>query len=85
MRDDPVSQYIRQKKNLPDNWRVYEMAAAKNFTATRFTGALVRPVDPVFEPHIGRDFDWIRPLQCKAQLTLSEAEYELIYREATHD
>lgn len=82
MKDTPISKYMREKRSLPDNWRVYQIEAVENCTKVKLTGYLVRPADPAFEPHLGRDFDWIKPLQGKAQMTITEEEYARIYDEA---
>ena len=82
MRDDPCSAYVRAKKSLPDNWRVYQWQAIKSggdYTKIRLTGALVRPASPEFEPHLRRDFDWIKPITGKAQFTMTQAEYAALY------
>jgi hypothetical protein len=79
MRDDPCSAYVRAKRGLPDNWRVYQLEAVENFTKVRLIGSLVRPASPEFEPHLRRDFDWIKPITGKAQLTITQAEYNAIY------
>jgi len=83
MKDTPISKYVREKRGLPDNWRVYMTeATGANYTKVKVTGSLVRPVDPHFEPHLHRDFDWIKPLQGKAQMTITSDEYARIYNEA---
>jgi hypothetical protein len=80
MRDDPCSAYVRAKKGLPDNWRVYQLEAVEKFTKVRLTGSLVRPASPEFEPHLRRDFDWIKPITGKAQLTITQAEYNALFK-----
>lgn len=80
MEDTPISRYVREKRGLPDNWRVYLTEALPN-TKIRVTGALVRPADPAFEPHLHRDFDWIRPIRCKAQMTITREKYAEIYEQ----
>jgi len=82
MKDTPISKYIREKRGLPDNWRVYLFEAVSDWKKIRLTGSLVRPVDPAFEPHLHRDFDWIKPLQGKATMTITSDEYGRIYDEA---
>jgi hypothetical protein len=79
MRDDPCSAYVRAKKGLPENWRVYQWEAVENFTKVRVIGALVRSASPKFEPHLNRDFDWIKPITGKAQLTMTQAEYAALF------
>ena len=79
MRDDPCSAYVRAKKNLPNNWRVYQLEAVENFTKVKIIGYLVRPASPEFEPHLMRDFDWIKPLTGKAQLTITNEEYSALF------
>lgn len=81
MRDDPCSAYARAKKGLPDNWRVYQWEAVENFTMVRIVGSLVRPASPEFEPHLDRDFDWIRPIIGKAQMTITQEKYRSLYDE----
>lgn len=82
MRDDPCSAYVRAKKNLPDNWRVYQWEAVDNYTKVKVIGSLVRPASPEFEPHLGRDFDWIKPITGKAQLTMTTEEYSTLFEKA---
>ena len=79
MQDTPISKYVRDKRNLPDNWRVYLTEAVSDFKKVRVTGALVRPVDPTYEPHQARDYDWIKPITGKVQMTMTQAEYAAIY------
>lgn len=79
MRDDPCSAYARAKKNLPDNWRVYQWESVENRTKVKVIGALVRPSSPEFEPHLHRDFDWIKPITGKAQLTMTIEEYSALF------
>ena len=82
MKDTPISKYIREKKGLPDNWRVYLTEAVCDFKKVRLTGALVRPASKEYEPHLHRDFDWIKPLQRKATMTITCEEYNRIYGDA---
>jgi hypothetical protein len=80
VKDNPLSKFVRDRLNLPDNWRVYQVESVKNFTAVKLTGSLVRPVDPVYEPHIKRDFEWIKPVIGKAHVTISNEEYDQIFK-----
>jgi len=78
MRDDPCSKYIRAEKGLPDNWRVYLWE--ENPKGIKLTGALVRPASPEFEPHLGRDFDWIKPIQGKLVIVITTEVYKSLYK-----
>jgi hypothetical protein len=80
MKDNPISKFVRGRLDLPANWRVYQVESVKNFTAVKLTGSLVRPVDSVYEPHIKRDFEWIKPAMGKAQVTISNEEYDQIFK-----
>jgi hypothetical protein len=53
--------------------------AVENYKKVRVIGALVRPSSPEFEPHLGRDFDWIKPITGKSQLTMTHAEYAALF------
>jgi len=77
MRDDPCSKYIRAEKSLPENWRVYLWA--EHSKGIKLTGSLVRPASPEFEPHLGRDFDWIKPAQGKLSVVISLETYDEIF------
>ena len=83
MEDTPISKYIRAQKGLPENWRVYLIEAVSDFKKIKFTGSLVRPVSKEYEPHLHRDFDWIKPLQGKATMTITCEEYNRIYERPT--
>jgi len=81
MKDDPHSKFIRAKKGLPDNWRVYLWESTEK--GIKVTGALVRPASPEFEPTFGRDFDWIKPLQMKRSMTMPYEKYRALFVGAT--
>jgi hypothetical protein len=76
---EPLSRYVRAKRGYPANWFVYEVDGS-NLGKIKLTGSLVRPVDPAYEPHIGRPFDWIKPSRMKRSMTISRELYERIYK-----
>ena len=81
MRDTPIIRFVREHRGLPDNWRVYKTEAVSGWTKVRLTGSLCRPVDPDFEPQMQRDFDWIKPEQGRAQMTISREKYAEIWKD----
>lgn len=85
MEDNLISKYVRNLMGFPENWRVYKIEAIADFKKVRLTGSLVRPVDEKYEPHLKRDYDWIKPEIGKHQMTISNEEYTEIYRIPTID
>ena len=76
MSDDVYSVYIRNKKGLPDNWRVFYWEA-KGDDKVLMKGALVRPITE-FEKRKTRGYDWIKPFEMVRQMTVSTEVYKEI-------
>lgn len=81
MKDDPHSAYVRAKRGLPSNWRIYLWEAHEK--GVRVTGALVRPASQEFEPNLGRDFDWIKPITGKRSMTMTREIYKILFEKET--
>lgn len=85
MRDDPYSKFVREKKGLDQDWRVYKWEAlggdfGPGPERVRLTGAIARPACR----HDGRqegDPVWITPTIGKSQMTISQSEYRRLAEE----
>lgn len=85
--DDELSRLVREKKGLPENWRVYLYESVEK--GVRLTGALARPVTE-YELREGErpgiDFRWIQPVVGKRTMTISLEQYhELVNKRIPAD
>ena len=78
MNDDAISRMIREKRGLPENWRIYKYEAQNG--KVKLTGSLARPSTEYESGHPDR-ICWIYPETGKATATITlEAYRDLVQK-----